>query len=131
MENLSYPYTILNGASSEGFGNYINVHSTDFIVLAVDIDSAATLTVKYPASILEAVDFSSSQSADNSWNYLAGVDLTQVNLFGNTFVTDTSVSSSTAHELIGFDVRCFYWFTAEVSSHTSGSVTVQARTYSV
>lgn len=134
MENLSLQYDILTDADSTGAGNYIDVEGADFIVISVDVDSSATLTVQLQGAIQNSVDFDASQSADNSWVYLAATDLNSELLQGKSSLSGgdgVSVSTSTVHKLIGVNVRGLKWITANVTSISSGSVTVKARTYSV
>ncbi len=134
MENNTLFYNVLTDASSTGAGNYIDVDNTDFLIISLDVDSTSTLTVQFQGSIQSDVDFSSGQSSDNSWIYLAATDLNNELLQGNSSLTGgdgVSVSSSTTHKHIGINVRGLKWVTANVTSHDSGSVTVKARTYQI
>lgn len=98
------------------------------IVLAVDADSAATLTLKVVGSIQDTVpDFGKAASSTNQWDYVQLIDLdTSTELNGSTGIV---LAAATHHKLYEVNVNALKHVAVIITAWTSGAIAVKARLF--
>lgn len=105
-----------------------NVANYRHLMLAIDTDDSAELTVKIKGSIQDTPpDFSAAQSADNQWEYLQLKDLNAgTSLAGGTGLV---ASGTDLHKMYEVNTNGIKYIAAEVSGHLVGSVSVGLRAF--
>lgn len=117
-------YTVLDGASEAGAGKAIDTEDFRHVVMSVATSGSADMTVQFQGAISEdAPDFSSAAGENNAWSYIQVVDLED----GSVIQGDDGITFSAADDsyLIEFQTNRLDWVTANITSHTAGSVTVK------
>lgn len=124
----------LDGSTGNGVGTGGFVYpasklafAADFVhsQLAIDVDSAATLTMKVVGSIQDTPpDFGRPQSSTNQWSYLQMINLDDsVEVDGSTGIP---LAGATLHNQYEVNVNGVRWFTVIYTAWTSGSAVVKA-----
>lgn len=112
----------------DGHSESENVENATHLVVAVDSEESAALTVRVKGSIQNTPpDFSAAQSPTNQWAYLQLKNLED----------GTSIAGSDGLALVGTDANKLYevntnavkYVAAEVSGRTAGKVSVALRAF--
>lgn len=122
-------FKVLDAKAATGIGEPIDVTDYDHIVLAIDTEDNANLTVKFQGSILETKpDFSAAQSVSNPWDFVQVKDLED----GSSIDGDTGLAPAGTddHRLFEVNTNGLKWFCARVTARSAGKVTVRAKGFS-
>lgn len=123
---------LFTAEAADGVSTALDVSKYDDISLQVSCEASTSLTLKFQASLSNtAPDFSAAQTASNHWDYVAVYDYQDPSATGQPIPGDTgisfsavSVANSCTNYLVNVDN--IQWLSAEISSHSAGSVTVNA-----
>lgn len=103
----------------------MNVKDFRHVGLSVGTSGSATMTVQVKASIEdEAPDFSSAAGEDNRWDYVQTINLNDDG--SNNGDDGIAYSGTDAVELLEINTNLITHFVVEVTSYTTGTVTVIA-----
>lgn len=117
---------LFNAKAATGYSQAIDVRNYRHVVICVSAALNSSLTFKFQGSAMDdAPDFSSAQAVANIWDYLHVYDLEdpQGGIDGDTGVTlnNDTVANNTRQYLVNTDHM--QWFSLQISSYTSGSLT--------
>lgn len=120
-------YSVFAYATTTGQGSVMDVTDYNDVTCSLVGDSASTMTIKFAGSLQEAAPtFTTAISSTNQYGYLMLTNaMTGATSSGANGVSITPSSSSTYR----FDTGGLTWFTGVVTSHTSGTSTVNCRTF--
>lgn len=117
---------IYDANASTASGYKLGVAEYRNIICSVVGHSSPTATIKFAGSISENTpDFDVAQSVTNTWDYVEVVDTQN----GATIDGDTGISFTGSNDvrLIEVNTNVLKWFTADVTSYSTGSTTVKCR----
>lgn len=112
----------------DGISESENVDNYRHLMIAIDTDGSAELTVRIKGSIQATPpDFSAAQSKSNQWSYLQLKDLETGNSLAGA--TGLVASGTDLNKLYEVNTNGIKYIVAEVSSRTVGTVSVLLRAF--
>ena len=117
---LDTTHTILNAVTNVNSStSVVNVNDYSDAVCTIDWNTNPSSTVKFYGSIAETQPtFSASQSTTNQWENLGFTDMDSLsNVAGATGI---SASTTPDHRMVKIDLKYINWFTARITTSTSG-----------
>ena len=115
--------TAVKGAASNGNGLPMEVQDFQHIVVAFDTTNTTTATVKFQASLAEAVpDFTASASPTNQWAYVQAIDLADQSVINGA--TGVAVTGTDMDRMFEINTNGVKWINAIVTAYTQGTIYV-------
>jgi hypothetical protein len=123
--------TLLNGVGATTTGQWMSVNQFRFLACSVDVDNAATVTIKFAGSLADsAPTASTAQSSTNQYSYLSMTDI-ETNTSTNGIVGVVFNSAlQTGHKTFQLNTNGLQWFTAIASPWVAGTSTVSCKPFS-
>lgn len=118
--------TITDAKAANGAGNSINVEYWRDKEISLDSAGSAAMIVKFVGSYQDtAPTFTSAQSVNNQWDYVAVRDRED----NSVIEGDTGITLSAADDNRHFNVEAnnLVWLSVIISSYTAGSVTIKLK----
>ena len=119
---------ILNAKASTGVGVTMLVEDFEDLMLSVNSESSANLTVKFQGSIQEgAPDFAAAQTKDNAWDNIQVRDMQNASSLDGD--VGLALAGSDDHRIFMMNVAGLRWINAIVTARSAGAVTVLAKPF--